>query len=385
MRGSAGLCALTAAALLALGAASRAAPAQAADESTRTRGWVMSNFVHTAHGDEQADCPDGLNISARELFLESLKPAERARLSNPDNRADLQKRLRGSDPDSDACTDPAKFQAPSHKRAIFTIRNRIAHGMDLDGGDTSARPAANTCRHENFTAPPGAFNAGTPGIDNQFWRAFGCIKYYRPGADIAEYAVSNFANGMMTYLLEVTGLDDEKNDPEIELHLYAGADPAATDSAGNVTPGGSVAVHEDRRYHARWRASLKDGVITTEVLPELVLLLNFAGNYRYATKERQFRDVRLRLELLPDGKLKGMMGFYYDVDSLIRFVTKQSFATSVNGSYNCPGLYDAIHAFADGHPDPVTGKCSSISAAFTVEAVPAFVIHPKTRTAEAGR
>jgi hypothetical protein len=348
MRASVGIWTMTA--LLAAPICAWACSAQAA-EAKRTRGWVMSNFVHTAHDGEAADCPEGLNISARELFLESLSAPDRARLSNADNRAELQKRLRGPDADS----------------------------------DTSAKAAPNSCRHENFTAPADGFNAGAKGIDNQFWRAFGCIKYYRPGADIAQYAVSNFANGMMTYLLEVTGLDDEKNDPEIELHLYAGADPAATDSAGTITPGGSVQVHEDRRYHATWKASLKDGVITTEVLPELVLLLNFAGNYRYATKERFFRDVRLRLELLPDGNLKGMMGFYYDVDSLIQFVTKQSFATSVNGSYNCPGLYDAIHAFADGHPDPATGKCSSISAAFTVEAVPAFVIHPKTRTAEAGR
>ena len=41
------------------------------------------------------------------------------------------------------------------------------------------------------------------------------------------------------------------------------------------------------------------------------------------------------------------------------------------------GLYHALHRLADGNPDPATGKCTSLSAAFPLEAVPAFVIHPE--------
>jgi hypothetical protein len=49
---------------------------------------------------------------------------------------------------------------------------------------------------------------------------------------------------------------------------------------------------------------------------------------------------------------------------------------------NCPSIYVAAHELADGHPDPSTGKCTSLSSAFNFTAVAAYVIHPKT-TADA--
>ena len=40
----------------------------------------------------------------------------------------------------------------------------------------------------------------------------------------------------------------------------------------------------------------------------------------------------------------------------------------------CAGMYHAIQQVADGHPDPETGRCTSVSSAIHFEAVPAFVL-----------
>ena len=43
---------------------------------------------------------------------------------------------------------------------------------------------------------------------------------------------------------------------------------------------------------------------------------------------------------------------------------------------NCPAMYAAFKQMADGDPDPKTGQCTTISSAYGVEAVPAFLVHP---------
>ena len=40
-----------------------------------------------------------------------------------------------------------------------------------------------------------------------------------------------------------------------------------------------------------------------------------------------------------------------------------------------------MHELADGHPDPKTGKCTSISTQYRIKAIPAFVVDTKTQSA----
>ena len=47
-----------------------------------------------------------------------------------------------------------------------------------------------------------------------------------------------------------------------------------------------------------------------------------------------------------------------------------------NRGFVCAGLYHAIPRIADGHPDPETGECTSMSTALHFEAKPAFAIRP---------
>ena len=62
--------------------------------------------------------------------------------------------------------------------------------------------------------------------------------------------------------------------------------------------------------------------------------------------------------------------------------------TVSNGSarafnYTCPGVYYALHQHADGHRDPATARCTSLSTQYRLHAIPAFVVEAQTRSTNA--
>jgi hypothetical protein len=42
--------------------------------------------------------------------------------------------------------------------------------------------------------------------------------------------------------------------------------------------------------------------------------------------------------------------------------------------HSCNGAYYALYQAADGHRDPATGRCTSISTQYRVRVAPAFVV-----------
>jgi hypothetical protein len=348
-------------------------------DSPAPRGFVVTEFAFASYDGGPADCPDGLNASAKDIYLESLAPAERERLSKPEAEKELWKLLYAPGGNlgpgkrtHNRCADPTDFTSPP----LRTVQGRVADGMALD--DAGGANAPRTCAHETFTSPD-----GKPGIDNQLWRAMGCIRGWRHGADIEKYTHDNIRTGEYTVLLEITGMTDPRNDAHVQVGFYASTDQASVDPAGKVLPDASLQVHDDPRYRAVAEGKVVDGVVTTDPV-DLRLKYRSAG---YVDTDFYIRGARLKLELQPDGTAKGIIGGYYDVETLYDgFIRQPQVVTSVLLAYSCPAVYATLNQFADGYPDAKTGKCSAISTAFRLEAIPAFVIHPKdakTKTAEA--
>jgi hypothetical protein len=346
-----------------------------------TKGFVVTQMAFVTHDDMKADCPDGLAESSKDFYLKSLPPAERDRLSDAKNIKELFKILYAPGGNlgpgkrtHNQCADPTDFNGPP----LPTIQGDIADGMNLDGRKVSVPGdvAPNTCAHRKFTSP-----SGTPGIDNQFWRAMGCIRGYRPDADIVKYQNANIRGGEYTVLIELTGVDDMRNDPDVQVGIYASPDRVSVDAAQHILPDSSLSVPEDPRYRAVAHGRIVDGVLTTDPT-DVRLKYNSQG---YVDTDYYIKGARLHLELAPDGTAKGMLGGYYDLETFYDgFIRQAQVVTSVLLSYTCPGVYRALGEMADGYPDPKTGKCTALSTAFTLEAIPAFIIHPdgKTKTAE---
>lgn len=370
MRGAAFLAGVMVAAISADGVA--AAESQA---SASARGYILSVFQHAAYDDEAGDCPDGMNASGPELYLANATASERARFSGHQGKTALERFLfngaRGilDWKTPNACNTPLDYVKPGYYDPAFKIvRGRVAHGLDLDGAVSPVAPAANTCAHEQFVGP-----AGEAGIDNQWWRLMGCTKYYRPGGDIQRNVAAVMGSGEITIAIEVTGIDDLANDPEVSVGIYSSADAAPTDATGRIMSGGSVLPHPDQRYHALARGRIVNGTLTTDPVD---VHLRFRA--MIIDTEWWLRNARVRLELSEDGSASGLLAGYFDVETFYEYIRQSNMSVSILGGYTCPSLYLTAQRLADGFPDPVTGRCTALSAAYRIEAVPGFVIHPKT-------
>ena len=343
-----------------------ALPAVAAEKG-RTLGYVISNFRHAAFdGDAATDCPDGFNIGQKEIFLSPRPAAERERLLRKENAAELNQyiynaaRINGS-PRVNRCMQPTEYPDPGLK----TLVGKTALGMDLDGGDTSATAAPGTCKHQNFAGPN-----GETGIDNQHWRALGCIRMYRREQDVHKTAVSAIRNGEMGLVMEITDVQDAKNDPDVTVGLYSTTDPLPTDGAGNPVTAGSLGVHDDQRFHNHLKGRIENGVLTTEPGDiRLQLRMGPVDTWLW------FRAARLKIELEKDSA-KGMLAGYADIEQLYSFNSQGTVDGGVVGGYTCAGIYGALHRLADGFADPETGICQAISTAWELTAVRGYVIHP---------
>jgi len=92
------------------------------------------------------------------------------------------------------------------------------------------------------------------------------------------------------------------------------------------------------------------------------------------------RGARLRLSFQPDGKLRGLLGGYQPAFDLIQSI---SIGGGLRTGIDCAGELRTLKALADGIPDPDTGRCTGVSAAYELSAIPGFVNDvPEARWAE---
>jgi hypothetical protein len=153
----------------------------------------------------------------------------------------------------------------------------------------------------------------------------------------------------------------------------------------NVT----YAMHQDPRFRATTRGRIVNGVLTTD--PVDVRFWKITNNVWF---ERPLRDARLRMTVGADGMLDGYMGGYTNVEDIYNFQfgmahgsngagqARRGFGPGAAGTlgYTCNGAYFALHAMADGHRDPATGRCTSISTQYRIRAIPAFVVDAPTQS-----
>jgi hypothetical protein len=277
------------------------------------------------------------------------------------------------------CVDPASVVDTSWG----TVQGKHAYGANLDGTD-DGKATPNTCQHQKFIGAD-----GTPAVDNQMYRVMGCSKIHRgskakDGRDAfgIEYLNERMREGMVTYLIEVTGITDPRNSDTVEVSIYQGLDGLVQDGAGGVQADSTMHIASDTRWQSHARGRIKDGVLTTEPFD-----LNLRNDAVWMP-EFHFKKARLNLEIQADGSLKGHLSAYQDWASIYWGMAKTGFLLEKFSAMNCPALYNAFQRMADGDPDPKTGQCTTISTAYGLDAVPAFLVHPAdskgSKTAQAG-
>ncbi len=342
--------------------AALSASAVAADDGTPVAprdgaiGYVMTNLFWSVYQtpDAKEECPEGFNDGPREQFEVLFPDTKKRTVVDTQLQQEIETWHPTAEPDS----------LPFHE-----IDGPFSFVLNLDG---EVGP-------NDFTHPD-----GEEGIDNEVYRAVGCIIGFR-GPDGVEVIFQDKAIADRRYnrtMIELTGVEDLTNDDEVTVTIYRGLDRLLTDATGlKVMSGGSQRI--DTRWGAKLirqtRGKIVDGVLTTEPIAEVVIPWMNLGVPTFQI----IRDMRYQLELTPTGAA-GLVAGYADVDTWYKqLIRNDSTHHLSNGQISGISLYKALRRLADAYPDPETDANTAISTALDVKLTQVFIVHPQGETARA--
>ncbi|GLR90991.1 hypothetical protein [Bradyrhizobium iriomotense] len=248
--------------------------------------------------------------------------------------------------------------------AFKEAAGKIAIGMNLDG----------KAKDNDFTSPD-----GEQGIDNQLYRAIGCIQAYRvDGLDRVTINRSLLREPQDRILIEISGVDSLSNDDDVAVRSYRGLDPLRQNATGAL-PGGTQ--HIDERWgkftQTTWKGRIVNGVLLTE--PADWTIPDTRNND--ATSSLTLKAYRFRLRLAPE-RAEGLMAGYVDIDEFVRHLNqvRSTFTQGVEHYAPSASFYRAMRRLADGYLDK-TGEMTAVSSAFEVKFTQVYIVHPPAQAA----
>jgi hypothetical protein len=287
------------------------------------------------------------------------------------------------------CMNPEKF-GPDPGFKTIKVPNVRAYGIDLDGQESHVdkKAAPGTCPHDDFIGMN-----GERGVDNQFYRVVGCSNSYQSTGQSNGFNIE-MLTGSWGILITLSGVRDIRNSDDVEVGIYANADPIQLSPTREPLLYATYAIDQNARFQATTHGRIKDGVLTTDAVD-----VRFHKITNGIYLERPLKHARLKMTLSADGVLEGYLAGYTPVDELYDYQYAYRNGKNVTGApaerklimvsgsgqafvngHTCNGAYYALHENADGDRDPKTGQCASISTQYRIKAIPAFVVDAKTRS-----
>lgn len=354
-------------------------------------GFVVSDIRYALTDASGSQCTRGVSLNVEEIFAKTAEGRRRRGESDKQYAERLNagaNRLSTAPNGDNACANPQAMGPDPYARTV-DAPNAIAEGIDIDAHWASVGVAQpRTCAHEDFAA-----SDGRQGIDNQFYRALGCTHAFQ-GGGIANGFVTEMLTGSWGILLTLDGVDDLKNDDQVEIGIYANADPIMLSSDRRPLDYATYAIDQDAAYRARSTGFIKDGTLYSR--PVDVRLHDVVNGMRL---QRVLRQTVVQATISEEGELRGVLAGFAPVQDLYdnRFgyaagkdgagkpVDIRRRLGTANGSarvlgYTCPGIYFSLKTLADAEPDPQTGACTAISMQYLFAAIPAFVVDVKTQS-----
>jgi len=318
-------------------------------------GYVMTHRAWAVQQSPEGkvECPAGYNDGPREQFKQ-LFPSDGTKRTLVETQ--IMREARQWFPDMSE--EGFKFKEAGGK---------VSYGLDLDGKIGA----------EDFTNQD-----GVKGVDNQLYRAIGCISNYRaPEGTIyhfeQEYMRRYNYNRMM---IELSGVDSLVNDPEVEVRSYRGLDPLLTSATGESFISGGTQRPDMRfgkSFISHWKGKIVDGVLITDASD-----YRFPSGQAFDTNDFHYiRGAQYHLKLTENGA-EGLIAGYIDVEWFNHHLnTSWSTHHQSYGQLSAPSLYRALNRLADGFPDPKSGQMRGISGALNVKYTQVYINHPPRETA----
>ncbi len=378
-------------AIVGVGMSAPAAESQSSVPADGQLGFVISafSFGMSTSRDANTVCPGGLSVGPTDIYAATPEGQRHEGESDADYSRRLQRgsaaMLRASD-GQNLCMHP-ELGAPDPHHPLVQANVQTV-GIDLDGQRSRAngRAAPGTCAHDDFAGADGVRN-----IDNQFLRALGCTGTFSAASDNSNLATS-MLTGEWGVLITLDDVQSLRNDNSVTVHFYANNDPIQLSGDRQPLVNATYARKRDPRYIAETRARIVNGVLTTDPVD-----VRFPYVVNAMHLDRELRDARLRVTMTADGAMEGFLSGYTPIDnaydnfgfrhgrdangqlSRSRQYSASGYASTAR--HTCNGIYYALQQVADGHRDPATGRCTSVSTQYRVRAIPAFVVDAATQSA----
>jgi hypothetical protein len=345
-----------------------------------TAGFVVSDIKYALGPDasETGACPDGMTKNASEIYIAERKVVQ---AQGESDEAFTKRVDQGSKPylqTSDGenfCSFPELAEPDPHFKTIQRSDIKV-RGINIDG-----RASLNDFLDAQ----------GNRGIDNQFFRVVGCSRSFQ-SEGLSNHFVTTMKTGAWGITIQLSGLDDIKNDNEVEVVIAANADPIQLSAARDALPYATYARSQDPRFRAETTARIVDGVLTSDPVD-----MRFHKVVNSMILERPLQQARVVATLSEDGVLSGYLAGYTLVEQLYDLVYGyRSGKTSggdpsplrersANGTayvlgHTCNGGYYALKEHADAFPDPETGLFTAVSTQYEFSAIPAFIVDIETKS-----
>jgi hypothetical protein len=324
--------------------ASEAAPATV-HEGKIAYALVGLHWATYQTADGKSECPSGYNEGPREQF-KKLFPDDGTTRSLADT--ELRREIEGWFPTP--TPDGFEFHEATGPAAL---------GMNLDG----------KLDNRDFKSPE-----GQEGIDNQLYRALGCINSYR-GPQGANDFFDNEEIGKDDYnrlILEISGIETLADSPSVTVTIYRGRDPLLADAGGtSYLPGGTqrIDLRWGWRFVQKYHGKIEGGVLSTEPAD-----LAFPWATFGLPADEYIHDARFRIKLTPTDA-EGMIAGYVDLETwYLQTMKSESTHHQSYGQLSPPSLYKAFRKVADAYPDATSGVNTAMSSALRAKFVQVFVL-----------
>jgi hypothetical protein len=242
------------------------------------------------------------------------------------------------------------------------VTGELAYGFDLDGNGRNG-----------FVSP-----AGEKGIDNQYYRAAGCWMAWRgPSrqAHHSKYVNDGMRDGVFTVLMLVSGEgEDPANDDRVSVAFYLSTDKLVKDANGGIAHDYTFRVNPDPRFQSVVNARTRNGIL--ESTTPTTLRLRHLETAPFFPAELVLHEGRVRVEMKPDGSAEGLIGGYRSIDAYYKGWAAAGAIHELTTHVNMVGYWYALKKNADYKADRNAEANDSISTAYRMYMVPAFVIAP---------
>ena len=356
-------------------------------------GFVVADFKYVLadDADKTGACPNGMSRNVAEIFGMTPEGKRRKGESDADYGKRLEeggKKLSTAPNGQNLCMNPEAGAPDPNFRTVRSTSIPV-DGIDIDGVDSRAdAPTPRSCPHQDSVG-----KNGERGIDNQFSRVIGCSRSWQSTGLSNGFSIE-MLTGAWGIVISLDGVDDIRNDDNVEVGIHANADPIQLSPNRTPLAYATYAIDQDSRFRARTKGRIKDGVLTTEPVE-----VRFHSITNSLHLERPLLHARLQATISKDGALSGYLAGYTPVEAMYDYQFGYRSGKNAKGEpgalplrlgtgngaarvlgYTCPGIYFALYEYADGDPDPQSGRCTSISTQYSFAAIPAFVVDVATES-----